>query len=152
MMIVDVNVLLYAVNEDAEHHEPVRRWLEDALSGDESVGLPWVVLLGFLRIATNPRVYPSPLSADEALGKVDRWLTVDVVTTVTEKPEHWRTLRRLLGDTGTAANLTTDAHLAAFAITHDATLMSCDSDFARFRGLRWRSPLDLRRDPEEPRL
>ena len=152
MMIVDVNVLLYAVTEDAEHHEPVRRWWEDALSGDESVGLPWVVLLGFLRIATNPRVYPSPLSADEALGKVDRWLTVDMVTTVTEKPEHWRTLRRLLGDTGTAANLTTDAHLAAFAITHDATLMSCDSDFARFRGLRWRNPLDLCRDPEEPRL
>ena len=144
-MIVDVNVLLYAVNEDAVHHEPMRRWWEDALSGDESVGLPWVVLLGFVRIATNPRVYTAPLSADEALGKVGRWLAVEVVTIVTEKPDHWGALRGLLQDTGTAGNLTTDAHLAATAITHDATLVSCDGDFARFEGLRWRSPLDAAR-------
>lgn len=147
MMIVDVNVLLYAVNEDAEHHVPIRRWWEDVLSGDESVGLPWVVLLGFLRIATNPRVYRSPLSADDALGRVDEWLAVNVVTTVTEKRAHWSALRSLLEDTGAAANLTTDAHLAAFAITHDATLVSCDSDFVRFSGLRWRNPLDARRRP-----
>ena len=144
-MIVDVNVLLYAINEDAEHHEPMRRWWEDALSGDESVGLPWVVLLGFMRIATNPRVFPAPLSADEALGKVETWLAVDVVTAVTEKPDHWRTLRGLLDDAGTAGNLTTDAHLAACAITRDATLVSCDGDFVRFKGLRWRNPLNATR-------
>ena len=144
-MIVDVNVLLYAVNEDAEQHEPIRRWWEDALEGDESVGLPWVVLLGFLRIATNARVYPAPLSADEVIERVQGWLAVDVVTAVTEKPDHWRVLRNLIEDTGTAANLTTDAHLAACAITHDATLVSCDGDFARFEGLRWMNPLHATR-------
>ncbi len=144
-MIVDVNVLLYAVNEDAEQHEPIRRWWEDALEGDESVGLPWVVLLGFLRIATNARVYPAPLSADEVIERVQGWLAVDVVTAVTEKPDHWRVLQNLIEDTGTAANLTTDAHLAACAITHDATLVSCDGDFARFEGLRWMNPLHATR-------
>lgn len=140
-MIVDVNVLLYAVNEDAENHEPVRSWLEDALDGDETVGLPWIVLLGFVRIATNPRVFPAPLSVDEALDRVEQWLDAHVVTVVTEKTDHWPALRGLLDYTGTAGNLTTDAHLAACAITHDATLVSCDGDFARFEGLRWKNPL-----------
>lgn len=141
MMIVDVNVLLYSVNEDAENHEPVRSWLEDALDGDETVGLPWIVLLGFVRIATNPRVFPAPLPVDEALDRVEQWLDAHVVTVVTEKTDHWPALRGLLDYTGTAGNLTTDAHLAACAITHDATLVSCDGDFARFEGLRWKNPL-----------
>ena len=145
MMIVDVNVLLYAVNEDAENHEEVRSWLEGALGGDETVGLPWVVLLGFVRIATNPRVFSAPLLTGEALDRVERWLDAPVVTVVTEKPVHWRALRGVLEATGTAGNLTTDAHLAACAITHDATLVSCDGDFARFEGLRWRNPLGPKR-------
>lgn len=141
MKVVDINVFLYAVNRDAERHEVVRRWWEGALTGDESVGLPWIVLSGFLRISTNPRVYPEPMSADEALARVDAWLSTETVAVITEKPEHWRVLRNLLAAAGTAGNLTTDAHLAAIAITHDATLVSCDSDFARFQGLRWKSPI-----------
>jgi toxin-antitoxin system PIN domain toxin len=144
-MIVDVNVLLYAVNENAENHEPIRSWLEDALDGDETVGLPWIVLLGFVRIATNPRVFSAPLPVDEALDRVEQWLDAHVVTIVGEKTDHWRALRGLLEDTGTAGNLTTDAHLAACAITHDATLVSCDGDFARFEDLRWRNPLNAAR-------
>ncbi len=140
MKLIDLNVLLYAVNEDAIHHVPVLAWWEQALSGDEPVGLPWVVLLGFLRIATNPDIFPQPLDADTAIGKIDAWLSRDTTRLVHEKDEHWDILRSLLAETGTAGNLTTDAHLAALAISHGAVLISCDTDFARFRGLRWENP------------
>lgn len=141
MKIVDVNILLYAVNEDSEQHAVVRPWWQRALSGDESIGLPWLVLSGFLRIATNPRVYPVPLTVDQALNQVQGWLSADIATAVAEKPRHWETLRELLRETGTAGNLTTDAHLASLAITYDATLVSCDGDFGRFSDLRWENPL-----------
>ncbi len=141
MKVVDVNVLLYAVNEDVDEHEALRQWWEEVLNGDESVGLSWTVMSGFLRISTHPKVYPSPMSVEEALAKVDAWLATELVTVITEKPDHWRVLRKLLASTGTAGNLTTDAHLAALAITHDATLASCDNDFARFADLRWENPL-----------
>ena len=143
MKVVDVNVLLYAVNEDTDRHTILRRWWEEALNGDESVGLPWIVLSGFLRIATNPKVYPQPLPTDKALAKVDAWMSAGTVSVIVEKPNHWRVLRGLLADAGTAGNLTTDAHLAAIAITHEATLVSCDGDFARFRDLRWENPLHV---------
>lgn len=141
MKIVDVNILLYAVNEDSEQHAVVRPWWQGALSGDESIGLPWLVLSGFLRISTNPRVYPVPLTVDQALNQVQEWLSPDIATAVSEKASHWTTLRELLRETGTAGNLTTDAHLASFAITYDATLVSCDGDFGRFSDLRWENPL-----------
>ena len=141
MKIVDVNILLYAVNEDSEQHAVVRPWLQRSLSGDESIGLPWLVLSGFLRISTNPRVYPVPLTVDQALDQVEGWLSAEVATAISEKASHWDTLRELLGETGTAGNLTTDAHLASLAMTYDATLVSCDGDFARFSDLRWENPL-----------
>jgi len=141
MKIVDVNVLLYAVNQDSDHHATVWQWWQRALRGDESIGLPWVVLSAFLRISTNPRIYPSPLTVDQALGEVEGWLSQEVTTTISEKADHWPTLRELLREAGTAGNLTTDAHLATLAMTRDATLVSCDGDFARFSGLRWENPL-----------
>ena len=141
MKLIDLNVLLYAVNEDTIHHAPVLAWWERALSGDELVGLPWVVLLGFLRIATNPDIFPRPLDPDAAIGKVDAWLSLDSTRLLHEKDEHWEILRSLLAEAGTAANLVTDAHLAALAISHGAVLVSCDNDFARFKGLRWENPL-----------
>ena len=141
MKLIDLNVLLYAVNEDAVQHESIRGWWERALNGDESIGLPWSVLLGFLRLATNPRVFESPIPFDEAAGIVDDWLSLSIVCVPTEKPDHWMTLRGLLSTSGVAGNLTTDAHLAALAMSHDAVLVSCDHDFARFRGLRREDPL-----------
>ena len=141
MKVVDVNVLLCAVNEDAEWHTVLRRWWEEALNGDESVGLPWIVPSGFLRIATNPRVFPAPMPVDRALAKVETWICAETVSVIIEKLAHWRVLRDLLRDAGTAGNLTTDAHLAAIEITPDATLVSRDGDFARFRELRWENPL-----------
>ena len=141
MRIVDLNVLLYAVNSDAAQHAIVREWWEKAANDEETIGLAWVVLLGFLRLATNPRVFSRPLAPNAAAARIDAWLSLDNVRVVREKDDHWDTLKPLLGGAGAAGNLTTDAHLAALAISHDAVLVSCDADFARYKGLRWENPL-----------
>lgn len=142
MTIVDLNVLLYAVNRNAPQHERARQWWEAALNGEETIGLAWVVVLGFLRLSTSPRVFARPLSPTAALSKVDAWLARDVVRLVREKEEHWTAIKRVVGEAGTMANMTTDAHLAALALTHDAVLASTDRGFSRFPGLRWTNPLD----------
>jgi hypothetical protein len=139
--IVDLNILLYTVNSEAAEHERAHTWWEHAVNDEEIIGLAWVVLLGFLRLSTNPRVFPRPLSPGTAAAKLDAWLSRDNVRVVRERDEHWDTLKPLLSATGTAGNLTTDAHLAALAIRHDAVLVSSDMDFARFEGLRWENPL-----------
>jgi toxin-antitoxin system PIN domain toxin len=141
MKIVDLNILLYAVNENAAHHSAVLKWWEDAVGGHEALGLPWVVLLGFIRLATNPTVFPNPLDIESAVRKIDTWLSLDPTCIVHAKEGHWDILRSLLADSGAAGNLTTDAHLATLAISHGAVLVSCDNDFARFRGLRWENPI-----------
>jgi hypothetical protein len=142
--LVDLNVLLYAVNRDSAHHTACLSWWEDALGREEPVGLAWVVLLGFLRIATHPAVFPRPLAAEEALARVDTWLAHPKVRLVGEAEDHWTLLREMLEATGTAGNLTTDAHLASLAIAHGATLVSCDADFGRFAKLRWENPAATR--------
>lgn len=137
MKILDLNVLLYAINSDGPHHAAAKAWLDEALQGDETVALPWVVLLGFIRLSTSPRVFPSPLGPEQALRVVDGWVERPTLETIGPGGEHWPVLRGLLLDAGTAGNLTTDAHLAALAIDHGAELCSTDTDFARFQGLRW---------------
>jgi toxin-antitoxin system PIN domain toxin len=137
----DANVLLYAVHTRSPHHERMRGWLEVALSGTETVGFAWVALIAFVRIATNPRVFTSPLAPTEAFEYVDEWLKRPVATVVHPGPRHGALLRELLEPIGTAGNLTTDAHLAALAIEHAGTLYSADTDFARFARLRWTNPL-----------
>jgi uncharacterized protein len=141
MKIVDLNILLYAVNSDAAQHERSREWWERAVNDEEVIGLAWVVLLGFLRLSTNPRVFPRPLSADAAAARLDTWLARDNIRVVSEKADHWTILKRLLRGSGTAGNLTSDAHLAALALSHDAVLVSSDADFSRFTSLRLENPL-----------
>lgn len=141
MKVVDLNLLLYAVNRDSAHHARAKAWLERTLTDEEPVALPWIVLLGFLRLATSPRVFPTPLATDRAVQVVDGWLARPAVVTVSPGDGHWRVLRELLTNSGTAGNLTTDAHLAALAIEHGAELCSTDADFGRYRGLRWVNPL-----------
>jgi toxin-antitoxin system PIN domain toxin len=139
--LVDLNLLLYAIDEEAPVHGRAKAWLEEALSGTEELGFAWVVLLGFVRLTTNPAVFEAPLEADEALDIVDGWLAQPVATVVDPSERHARNLRELLAPLGTAGNLTTDAQLAALAIEHGAELCSRDADFSRFPGLRWRDPL-----------
>ena len=141
MKVVDLNVLLYAVNADAPHHERIVAWWERALNGDEAICLAWFVVVGFLRISTHPTVFPAPLTPEASMAQIDAWLAREVVSLLTEKRDHWRTLRDMLSATGVAGNLATDAHLAALAVTHGATLASCDTDFGRFERLRWENPL-----------
>jgi toxin-antitoxin system PIN domain toxin len=138
--IVDANVLIYAVNGSAEHHPSARRWLDDALSGREPVGFSWTVLLAFLRITTHPAIFPSPLSTREAVAVVRAWLAQPVSLVVEPTLRHVDVLAGLLAEAGTAANLVNDAHLAALALEHDAVLVSFDSDFGRFAGLRREVP------------
>jgi uncharacterized protein len=138
--LVDVNVLLYAVDEDSPHHEVAKPWLEKQLSGPETFAFAWTVLLAFIRLVTNPRVFERPLNGEEALDLVDSWLAQPNVTVLHPTDRHSQLLRELLAPLGTAGNLTSDAHLAALAIEHGAELCSGDADFGRFGGLQWANP------------
>jgi len=141
MRVVDINLLIYAVNRDTPHHERARKWLEASLSGEEPLGFAWVVILGFLRIVTSGRVMPAPLPSETALEIVDAWLRQPPSRVLLPTERHWPILKEFLMALGAAANMTSDAHLAALAIEHGARLFSTDNDFSRFPGLRWTNPL-----------
>jgi len=141
MKIVDVNILLYAINRSVPHHTLVRRWWEHSLSSSEPIGLAWPTIVGFVRLATHRKIFPQPQTLGEALKKVNDWLDHPNTSLVTESKDHWKILQQLLLETGTAGNLTSDAQLAALAISRGATLVSCDKDFNRFEQLRWENPL-----------
>jgi hypothetical protein len=139
--LTDVNLLLYAFDAAAPRHRAAKRWLEEQLSGTETFAFSWVVLLAFLRLSTNARVFEDPLEPAEAFDLIDGWLAQPCATVVHPTDRHAAVLRELLEPIGTAGNLTTDAHLAALAIEHGAELCSSDADFSRFPGLRWSDPL-----------
>lgn len=141
MILVDANLLIYAVNRDAAQHAAARAWWEEVLSGTTPVGLPWLVLLAFLRLSTNGRVVHSPASTDQALDYVREWLAQPYVTPLNPGESHWLILSRLLVDSGAAGNLTSDAHIAAIAIEHGYVVYSADNDFKRFQGIRHVNPL-----------
>jgi uncharacterized protein len=137
----DVNLLVYAYDLRSMRQARAQQWLEDALSGSETVALAWLTLLGFLRVSTSPAIFARPLAPESALDLIDAWLDQPPVTIVHPTDRHAAVLRELLLPLGTAGNLSSDAHLAALAIEHGATLCSCDTDFSRFSGLRWEDPL-----------
>ena len=141
MILLDANLLIYAVNADAPLNRKAKAWLESALSGQETVGFPWSVLLAFLRLTTRPGLFARPLPVDTAFGLVAAWLDRPSATIVHPGPRHLQVIREMLLPLGTGGNLTSDAHLAAMAIEHRAELCSSDTEFARFPGLKWRNPL-----------
>ena len=141
MKVVDTNLLVYAVDEAAAHHVPARTWLGRSLAGAEAIGFAWIVLLAFIRVTTNPRIFRSPFTPEEALRRVQSFLEQPPATIIQPTSRHSALLRELLGLVGTAGNLTNDAHLAALAIEHGAELCSADADFSRFPSVRWVNPL-----------
>jgi toxin-antitoxin system PIN domain toxin len=140
LKLVDANVLIYAVDEHAEHHQGAKRWLDAALSSSETVLLPWVSLLAFIRLVTHPSVFERPLDAEQALDVVDVWLSSPVAVVPESDPAHITRLRTLLAATGKGGNLVNDAHLAALALQHRAVVITFDSDFGRFPGVAWEYP------------
>lgn len=143
MRVVDANVLLYAVNETSPQHEASIRWLDDALDGNDNVGFSWNALLGFVRIVTNPRIMPRPLSAKDAMAQVHDWLAAPSAHVLHPGERHAMILEGLLVESGSAGNLVNDAHLAALAIEQRAEVVSFDADFARFEGVQAKRPDEL---------
>jgi len=144
MKLVDANVLLYAYNSSTSLHEPAKDWLENALSANEPVGFSWDALLAFVRIATNAKLHSDPLAVEEAIEIVDEWLSCPNAVLIQPTAGHWKRLAKLLRETHSAGPLVTDAHIAALALEHDATLYSRDADFRSFPGLRWVNPFDTK--------
>jgi hypothetical protein len=143
LILVDANILLYAYVPSSKHHAAARAWLETTLSEPEPVGLSWVTILAFLRISTTPHIFKDPFSAAEAAAIVSGWLEPPMVTILNPGERHWEILRDLMTKGQAHGPLISDAHLAALAIEHGATLATTDRDFARFPGLRILNPLEL---------
>ena len=140
-MLVDANILLYAVDEQAAQHPRAKAWLEDALNGPYRIGLPWQSLTAFVRIATHPRALARPLTAAEAWDFVQDWLNAQVAWVPAAGPGHRHLLGQLIRDLDLRGNLVSDALLAALCVEHGLTIVSADSDFARFTGVRWLNPV-----------
>jgi uncharacterized protein len=143
VILIDANLLLYAYDKASVHHQDARRWLENTLSGSQQVGLSLVALLAFLRVGTSTRLRREAFSVDEALAIVAVWLNRPMVTILNPGERHWEILRDLVIKGQARGSLIMDAHLAALAIEHGATLATTDRDFTRFPGLRVLNPLNM---------
>lgn len=142
MILVDANILLYAEDQLSPHHVQARTWWDAQLSGHSPVCLCWTVLGAFIRVGTNARVFNHPLSLDQALSRVQDWTEQPCVRVVSATERHWAVFQKMLREGQAVANLVTDAHLAALSVEHGCELISTDSDFSRFSGIRWRNPLN----------
>ena len=144
MKIIDTNLLVYAYVPALEPHAAARRWFEQSMTEDEAIGLTWPTVVGFVRIVTNPRIFRVPLPLDRAVNLVDEWLQQAAVELVLPTPRHWTTLRDMLVRGQAGGTLTSDAHLAALAREHGATIYTTDRDFLRFPDVRVVNPLAAR--------
>jgi len=141
VILPDLNVLLYAADSTSVRHEVARLWLEKAINeSGEEIGLAWVVHLGFLRLTTSAKVFPHPMTVEEALEWLDYLRAAPSVVALNPGRAHAGILRHLLLTVGTGGNLTTDAHLAALALENDARVVTGDRDFLRFPGLKVEFP------------
>jgi len=140
-MLVDANILLFATDKSSRFYDAAAGWLKQQLTGSRRVGLPWQVLVAFLRLSTNARVWRSPLSPEQAWGQVEEWLSTGVAWIPAPTDRHAEVLRSLVLGYHVRADLISDAELAALAIEHGLTVYSADTDFARFREIEWVNPL-----------
>jgi toxin-antitoxin system PIN domain toxin len=145
VIVPDVNILVHAHNVHSPDHAQVKAFWHGALVGSRPVGLSWVAILGFLRITTHRSIFKEPLPVTTAARSIRGWLSLPNVEILTPGERHAEIMLGLIEKLGTAGDLTTDAHLAALAIEYHAELVSTDADFARFRGLRWFNPTEVRK-------
>ena len=141
MIVPDINLLVYAYHEDDPFHNLARRWWEGLVNGGETVGMPWAVSMGFVRLMSNPRVLRSPLSPLAATEHMESWFRSGHINPINPGTDHLAHFRRSLDAAGRGAKLVPDAHIAALALERQATVHSNDSDFSRFPGLQWHNPL-----------
>ncbi|MDE2900538.1 MAG: PIN domain-containing protein [Chloroflexota bacterium] len=141
MIIPDINLLVYAYDPEASRHNSARQWWEGLVNGSEPVGLPWAVIVGFVRLVTNASAVSHPMTPQRAIDHVEEWLSYSHIAPLDPGPQHLANFRRALALTGTGRNRVPDAHIAALALEHGAAVHSNDSDFGRFPGLRRRNPL-----------
>lgn len=150
MIVPDLNLLVYAYNADAPLHAAAYKWWKTLLNARDSVGISWVVTIGFVRLMTSRVVLTHPMAAAAALTHVKEWYARPNVVVLEPGPRHLEIFEKLVTQIGTAGNLATDAHLAALAIEHQCELHSNDRDFGRFSGLRWRNPIEAQRPEGSP--
>ncbi|MEI7928605.1 MAG: type II toxin-antitoxin system VapC family toxin [Verrucomicrobiales bacterium] len=141
MILPDINLLVYAHNLRVPQHRKALAWWEKCLQAQEGVALAWVVIQGFVRITTHPKIFQNPMPVADALARVEEWLTLPHVQIIHPPQTHFQTWSAQLIQLGSAGNLTTDAHLAALAIERGLILHTTDADFSRFPGLKWKNPL-----------
>jgi hypothetical protein len=140
-VLVDADLLLYAVDADSRHNRAASAWLTDVLNGSRRVGLPWQTIGAFLRIVTHPRVTADPLTGEAAWDFVASWLEADPVWIPPATERTATVMAHLTAVVPVTGNLVPDAQLAALALEHGLTVMTADTDFGRFPGLRWENPL-----------
>lgn len=142
MYLVDANILVYSADEGSQHHAAARDWLDERTAGaPRSVGLPWPSLLAFLRLVTNPRIYSPPAAAADAWQRIEDWLSRPAAWIPVPGSRHQRVLGEIVRECRPAGNLVPDAHLAALAVEHGLTVVSTDTDFARFPNVPWLNPV-----------
>jgi toxin-antitoxin system PIN domain toxin len=142
LILPDVNVLVYAYREDAEAHQPFRDWLDEVINSEHPYGMSDLVLSGFIRVVTHPKVFREPTKASEAFAFAERILSQPQCVVIRPGPRHWNIFKRLCMECSAKGNLVPDAFLAALAIEHGCEWITTDRDYARFTGLRWRHPLN----------
>jgi toxin-antitoxin system PIN domain toxin len=140
-VLIDANILLYAVDQESPFHERSASWLTAQLNGPRRVALPWPTLVAFLRISTNARAFREPLAASTAWAHVHAWLDTEPAWVPVPTERHGDVFESLITRYHLTAGRISDAHVAALAIEHGLTVCSADTDFARFTELQWLNPL-----------
>lgn len=142
MLMPDVNVLIYAFDRTAPGHSAYRAWLQDLINSNQTFAMSSLVLSGFIRIVTHPRILNIPATLDIALSFTERILSSPFCIIVSPGPRHWGLFTQLCREGNARGSLVTDAYLAALAIETGCEWITTDRDFSRFPGLKWRHPLD----------
>lgn len=141
MIIPDINILIFIHDSSCRQHDKLKRWWEKIVNGPEQIGIPWVVVLGFVRVLSNPRVVEHPRNPAELLDIIAEILSLPSVSISIPGMQHTKIMKELFLESGGSGRLSTDVHLAAQAIELDAMLASNDADFSRFSRLKWFNPL-----------